>query len=235
MPPVFRSQIPYSGEYVDTFQVILLASTWAYSFLRFFHRLGIFGLLLVSALDSSFLVLPFGNDLLLIGLISSDRQGISWIAYVLISVLGSMLGVLVLDVIMRKTGEKGLERFLKKEKIEQLRNKISDKAGLTVFVATVLPPPFPFTPVVMTASALQTSRRSLLGAVFLGRLVRFTVEAILAIYFGRKLIQYMNSRALEYIVYGLIIIAVVGSIFSILKWFGRRTSSQSTGATTADS
>ena len=219
---------------MDTFQVILLASTWAHSVFRFFRRLGIFGLLLVSALDSSFLVLPFGNDLLLIGLVSSDRKGLSWIAYVLISVVGSMLGVLVLDVIMRKTGEKGLERFLKKEKIDQLRDRISDKAGLTVFMATVLPPPFPFTPVVMTASALQYSRRSLLGAVFLGRLVRFTLEAILAIYFGRKLIQYMNSRALEYIVYGLIAIAVVGSVFSILKWFGRRTSSQSAG-TTADS
>jgi membrane protein YqaA with SNARE-associated domain len=220
---------------VDTFQVIILAGSWARSVFRFFRRLGIFGLLLVSALDSSFLVLPFGNDLLLIGLVSSDRHGPMWIAYVLISVLGSMLGVLVLDVIMRKTGEKGLERFLKKQKIHQLRDRISDKAGLTVFMATVLPPPFPFTPVVMTASALQVSRRSLLGSVFLGRLVRFTLEAILAIYFGRKIIQYMNSKAVEYIVYGLIAIAVVGSVFSILKWVGRSTSSQSTGATTADS
>ncbi len=220
---------------MDTFQVIILAGSWAHSVFRFFRRLGIFGLLLVSALDSSFLVLPFGNDLLLIGLVSSDRHVLMWIAYVLISVLGSMLGVLVLDVIMRKTGEKGLERFLKKQKIHQLRDRISDKAGLTVFMATVLPPPFPFTPVVMTASALQVSRRSLLGAVFLGRLMRFTLEAILAIYFGRKLIRYMNSKAVEYIVYGLIAIAVVGSVFSILKWVGRKTSSQSTGATTADS
>ena len=220
---------------MDTFQVIILAGGWAHSVFRFFRRLGIFGLFMVSALDSSFLVLPFGNDLLLIGLVSSDRQGLMWIAYVLISVAGSMLGVLVLDVIMRKTGEKGLERFLKKQKIRQLRDRISDKAGLTVFMATVLPPPFPFTPVVMTASALQVSRRTLLGAVFLGRLFRFTLEAILAIYFGRKLIQYMNSKAVEYIVYGLIAIAVVGSVFSILKWVGRRTSSQRTGATTADS
>jgi membrane protein YqaA with SNARE-associated domain len=220
---------------VNTFQVIILGGTWAHSVFRFFRRLGIFGLLLVSALDSSFLVLPFGNDLLLIALVSSDRQGLMWIAYVFISVVGSILGVLVLDVIMRKTGEKGLERFLKKQKIDQLRDRIRDKAGLTVFMATVLPPPFPFTPVVMTASALQVSRRSLLGAVFLGRLVRFTLEALLAIYFGRKLVQYMNSKAVEYIVYGLIAIAVVGSVFSILKWVGRRTSSQSTDATTADS
>ena len=34
-----------------------------------------FGLFLMSALDSSFLVLPFGNDLLLIALVSSNREG----------------------------------------------------------------------------------------------------------------------------------------------------------------
>jgi len=169
-----------------------------------------------------FLVLPFGNDLLLVALVSSDRGGLSWIPYVLISALGSVLGVFAIDLVMRQTGEKGLERFLKKKKIERFKKKIENKAGLSLFVATLMPPPFPFTPVVMTASALQCSRRTLLGAVFLGRLVRFTLEAVLALYFGRKLIVYMNSKVLEYLVYGLIIIAVVASIFSVSQWLKGR-------------
>ena len=37
--------------------------------------MGVFGLFLMSALDSSFLVLPFGNDLLLIAFVSSNREG----------------------------------------------------------------------------------------------------------------------------------------------------------------
>ena len=188
---------------------------------RLFRRLGISGLFLLSALDSSFLVLPFGNDLLLIALVSSNRNSLSWIFYVLISVLGSLVGVLLIDLVMRKTGEKGLERFLKKEKIKRLKDKIENKAGLTLFVATVLPPPFPFTPMVMTASALQCPRRTLLGAVFLGRLVRFSIEALLAVYFGGRLIAYLNSRVLEYLVYGLIAIAVVASIFSVIGWLGK--------------
>ena len=57
--------------------------------LRFFLRLGIFGLFLLSALDSSFLVLPFGNDLLLIALVSRNRDSLVWIAYVLVSAIGS--------------------------------------------------------------------------------------------------------------------------------------------------
>jgi membrane protein YqaA with SNARE-associated domain len=190
--------------------------------LRFFLRLGIPGLFLLSALDSSFLVLPFGNDLLLIALVSSEPSSLMWIAYVLVSALGSIVGVLVIDLLMRKTGEKGLEHFLNRQKIEKFKAKIENKAGLTVFVATLLPPPFPFTPVVMTASALQCPREKLLGAVFVGRLVRCTIEALLALYFGRKLIAYINSEVVSYFVYALIAVAVVASTLSLITWLRRK-------------
>lgn len=190
--------------------------------LRFFLRLGIFGLFLLSALDSSFLVLPFGNDLLLIALVSRDRSSLIWIAYVLVSAIGSIVGVFVIDVIMRKAGEKGLEHFVSPKKIARFKKKIENKAGISVFVATLLPPPFPFTPVVMTASALQSPRGKLLGAVFCGRLVRCTTEAVLALYFGRKLIAYLNSDVVTYAVYGLIAVAAVLSTLSLLTWLRRK-------------
>ena len=190
--------------------------------LRFFLRLGIFGPFLLSALDSSFIVLPFGNDLLLIALVSSGKSGLMWIAYVVVSALGSIVGVFALDVIMRKAGEKGLEHFVSERKIEKLRKKIENKAGITVFVATVLPPPFPFTPVVMTASALQCSRGKLFGAVFMGRLMRFTIEALLALYFGRQLISFIRSEVVTYVVYGLIALGAVLSTLSLITWLRRK-------------
>ena len=190
--------------------------------LRFFLRLGIFGLFLLSALDSSFLVLPFGNDLLLIALVSSGKSSLKWIAYVLVSVLGSLVGVYVIDVIMRKAGEKGLEHFVSPRKIEKFKTKIENKAGITVFVATVLPPPFPFTPVVMTASALQCSRGKLFGAVFVGRLLRFMIEALLALYFGRQLISFIRSDVVTYAVYGLVALGAVLSTLSLITWLRRK-------------
>ena len=190
--------------------------------LRFFLRLGIFGLFLLSALDSSFLVLPFGNDVLLIALVSSDPGSLKWISYVLVSALGTIVGVFVIDLIMRKAGEKGLEHFISARKIEKFKAKMENKAGITVFLATMLPPPFPFTPVVMTASALQTPKTKLLGAVFAGRLVRCTVEALLALYFGRKLIAYINSDVVTYFVYGLIAVAAVLSTLSLITWLRRK-------------
>ena len=187
--------------------------------MRFFRRMGFLGLFLMSALDSSFLVLPFGNDLLLIALISSDRNSLNWIGYVIVSAIGSVLGVFVIDLIMRKTGEKGLERFLSKKKIEKLKSKMENKAGVTVFVATLIPPPFPFTPAVMTASALQCSKGKLFTAVFVGRLLRFGIVAVLALYFGRQVIAFVNSDVVTYIVYALMAIAIIGSTLSLLRWF----------------
>jgi len=198
--------------------VVLSFSGWI---LRFFRRLGLFGLFLLSALDSSFLVLPFGNDLLLIALVSSNRDSPVWIAYVVVSAIGSLVGVFVVDLIMRKAGEKGLERFVSQRRIEKLKSKLENKAGITVFIATLIPPPFPFTPAVMTASALQTPRGKLLSAVFFGRLLRFGAEAVLALYFGRQVIAFINSDVVTYIVYGLIGIGVVLSTLSVLKWLKR--------------
>jgi membrane protein YqaA with SNARE-associated domain len=198
--------------------LVLSFSGWI---LRVFRRLGVFGLFLLSALDSSFLVLPFGNDLLLIALVSANRNSLVWIAYVVVSAIGSLVGVFVVDLIMRKAGEKGLERFVSQRRIEKLKSKLENKAGITVFIATLIPPPFPFTPAVMTASALQTPRGKLFSAVFFGRLLRFGAEAVLALYFGRQVIAFINSDVVSYIVYGIIGIAVVLSTLSVLKWLKR--------------
>lgn len=196
----------------------IAATRWIF---RFFRRLGLLGLFLMSTLDSSFLVLPFGNDLLLIALVSSNRNSWIWIGYVIVSALGSVAGVLIVDLIMRKAGEKGLERFVSANRVGKLKQKLENKAGITVFIATLIPPPFPFTPVVMTASALQSPRGEMLIAVFLGRLVRFGIEAVLALYFGRQMIAFLNSDVVTYFVYALIGVAVVLSTLSLLRWIKR--------------
>jgi membrane protein YqaA with SNARE-associated domain len=205
---------------MDSFSLTLLAS-WAQSLFHFLRRLGPFGLLLLGVLDSSFLFLPFGNDFMLIALVSSNRQGWYWVLLVLVSAIGSVIGVFIIDSIMRKAGEEGLEHFLKPKQIDRLRKKMEKNAGWAVFTATIIPPPFPFTPVIMAAAALQCSRKLLLLSVFLGRLLRFSVEAVLALYFGREVLRLMESSVVDYLVYGFIAIAIVGSTISIMKWLRR--------------
>lgn len=200
------------------FGYFVFLSSWAATLLGFFRKLGVLGLVLMGALDSSFLFLPFGNDFLLIALVSGTRGPI-WILYVLASALGSLIGVFTIDLVMRKAGEEGLERFVSAKRVARLKRKLDKGVGWFVFTSTLLPPPFPFTPIIMSACALQCSRTKLYFSVFVGRLVRFTIEAMLALYFGRSILKLLDSPILNYIVYAFIAIAVVGSLLSFWKWF----------------
>jgi membrane protein DedA with SNARE-associated domain len=77
----------------------------------------------------------------------------------------------------------------------------------------------------MTASALQASRKKLLLTVFAGRLLRFGIEGLLAIFFGKQVLEIMNSKVIEYLVYGVIAITIVGSVLSVMKWISSRKGS----------
>jgi len=197
---------------------LFIVSPFTRKIFGLFRRLGGFGLLLFGALDSSFLFLPFGNDFLLIALVSANRTSLIWIYYVMMALAGSMIGVFVLDWVTRRLGQRGLKGLVDTDKVRVVQKQLRKRARRTLLVSALLPPPFPFTVVVMTASALQTKRERMFPAIFLGRLLRFIIEAMLALYFGRKLVRLMNSWVIEYAVYAVIIISIVGSIYSVYRW-----------------
>ena len=64
----------------------------------------------------------------------------------------------------------------------------------------------------------------MLTAVLAGRLVRYTVESLLALYFGRRLLRYLRSDYVEYFVYGLVAVAIVGAFLTVRKWLQARPS-----------
>lgn len=184
--------------------------------------MGALGLFLLGVCDSSFLFLPFSTDLLLIALVSRAHTSWLWVIYTLAAALGSVVGVTLVDIVMRKAGREGLEKFVGPKKLDKLQRNIESRGAWTVFLATLLPPPFPFTAAIAAASALQLGRRKLLLTVFAGRLIRFTVESLLALYLGRRLLRYLRSEYVEYFVYGMIIVAIVGTILTVRKWLQSR-------------
>jgi membrane protein YqaA with SNARE-associated domain len=203
--------------------LLLLSSTWVRAVLAFFSRMGALGLFLLGVCDSSFLFLPFSNDLLLIALVSRERNSGQWVIYSLAAALGSVVGVTLLDMVIRKAGREGLEQFVGQKKLEKVQGKIESRGSWTVFLTTLLPPPFPFTAVIAAASALQMARRKMLTVVFAGRLIRYTGESLLALYFGRRLIRYLRSDYVDYFIYGLIVVAIVGTILTLRKLLQTRS------------
>ncbi|MGH9585126.1 MAG: VTT domain-containing protein, partial [Bryobacteraceae bacterium] len=90
---------------------------------------------------------------------------------------------------------------------------MGSRAGLAVVAASLLPPPFPFTLVIATASALKYSRPRLLIFNWFARALRFTIIGILAIEFGHAVISVAKSDAFRYAIIGFIILCLAGSVF----------------------
>src|SRR5947209_106051 len=146
------------------------------------------GLLLLGILDSSFLFAPLGNDLLLVAMTARHRSIPHLLYYAAMSAAGSVLGCLLVDLIMRPLGEKGLEKYLPERKLKNFKSKVRTNAARALVVASLAPPPFPFTPFVMAAAALQYSRSRLLATAGLARLGRFTIVGLLAFRFGERIL-----------------------------------------------
>lgn len=199
--------------------IILLADSWARKLIRFFVKLGVFGPLLLETLDTSFFYLPLANELLFFALIHSGSARWMWIVYALMAAVGSVLGVLLLDLVVRNIGEEGIERMVGARKFERLKKKMEDRAGWALFISGMLPPPFPFRIATMTASALQSPRPTMLTAIFFGRLVRFSAEALLILYFGSRFVQVMESDWFQYVIYGFTVVATAGSVYTIYKLY----------------
>ncbi len=184
--------------------------------LRFMFHIGYFGPLLMGTLDSSFLVLPFGNDLVVVGLVARHHQGAVW--YVLSAACGSTIGALLLSLVARMAGEEGLRRITGEKRFESLRTRVKSRAALAVAVGGLAPPPFPFTTVIAAVAALQYPLWRILVVNFISRAVRFTILALLAIRFGRQVMRIASSASFAWCMGVLILLCLMASVFSIWRW-----------------
>ena len=180
-----------------------------------FSHLGGFGLLLLGVLDSSFLFLPLGNDLLLVALTANHRD--RWVYYVFMSTAGSTLGCFALDLVSRKGGEKGLNKSLSPRRFEYVKKKIAKGAAFALIVASLAPPPFPFTAVVAAAAAFGYSRRRLLATIAFSRAVRFTIIALLALRFGPSILRLAESPVVQRVIVVFTAVCLIGSGVSIYR------------------
>ncbi len=147
---------------------------------------------MMGVADSSFLVLPFGNDLLLVILVAREHG--KAVEFVPTAALGSTFGVLLVDLICRKSGEAGLSRMMNPKRFTYLKNKLGSHAAMAIAVACMAPPPFPFTAVIAAASTFQYARPKILATVFISRLVRYTLVAWAAVHWGTQIVRISQSK-----------------------------------------
>lgn len=187
--------------------------------LRIFLHFGVAGPFLLGVLDSSFLFLPMGNDLLLVLLISRDHG--RYLPDTIMAALGSTVGVVLLDLVCRKGGEEGLKKMLKPKRFEALRRHIDQRAGIAVAVACIAPPPFPFTAVIAAASAFEYPRHRLLSIVFITRMVRYLLVGLAALLLGRQILSIARSPAFFWGAVVFVAFCAIGSVISVHGWIRR--------------
>jgi len=175
------------------------------------------GVIVLAALDSTlFFSLPFGIDAVVIILAARLRE--HWWIVPLLASLGSVAGAALTFWMGVKIGEKGLDRWVPDERrLDRIRRRVREKGAIALAVLDLIPPPFPFTVFVLAAGALEVDPRTFFGTLTVCRLLRFGVEAALALRYGRSILAWLDSEIFHDIVAFFIVVAVGLTTFSIVK------------------
>jgi membrane protein YqaA with SNARE-associated domain len=140
------------------------------------------GLLVIALLDSSFLSLPEGNDLLIV--ILSTGQSWERMAYlVTMTITGSVIGCSLLYWAGRRGGA-FVNRPPRREKLKQVEETYRKWGLWAVLVPSILPPPTPFKVFVLSAGVFKVPFVKFLTAVLVGRSIRYFIWGILAVLYG---------------------------------------------------
>ena len=145
--------------------------------------LGPAGLFAVALLDSVFVPLPGGPDAVMI-LLSTQRP--AWMpVYALSATVGSVLGCVILYHISRRAGRRALDKFSgpKQARVKGLLDRYD---VLSVLVACLLPPPFPFKLFVVSAGVFRLNLWRFTAAIAFGRALRYFLEGFVVVEYGEQ-------------------------------------------------
>jgi membrane protein YqaA with SNARE-associated domain len=206
---------------------------------KWVHGLGVPGLFLLGILDNlQFFSTPAGGvDSVLILLAWHNPRW--WVYYALVTTAGEVIGGYLTYRASEKGGEQAFERQFGRARMEQVYGWFNKRgAGLVVGFGAILPPPFPYTPVITAAGVAHYPKNRFLRALIAGRSARYLAEAFLGKRYGQALIDFF-SKYYQSALLVLIVLAILGGIAALVyfKWYKpraqRKSSDQRSGLTQA--
>jgi membrane protein YqaA with SNARE-associated domain len=174
------------------------------------------GVVVLAALDSTlFFSLPFGIDAVVI-ILAARMHGLAWVVP-LLATAGSVAGAAVTFWMGVKIGENGLDRYVPSKRLDRIRKKIKNSGAIALAILDLIPPPFPFTPFVLAAGALEVKAKMFFATLVVCRLFRFGIEAALALRYGRSILSWLDSDLFRDLVIGVSILALLLTALSLVR------------------
>ncbi|ADW69797.1 SNARE associated Golgi protein-related protein [Granulicella tundricola MP5ACTX9] len=174
---------------------------------------GLFGLFLVSIVDSSFVPLPLpGITDIMVILFAAQHANLFLL--IAAATIGSALGGLFSYQVGQSGGLDFIEKRTPPRIFKRVTGWMESHAILAVAVPALLPPPMPLSPFVLAAGALKMSRKKFMWAFTLSRLIRHAFAAWLGVHYGKAVLVLWNAFIRRWGAPVLIIlwVAILGSV-----------------------
>jgi len=172
--------------------------------------LGVWGVFAAGALDAGAVGLPI--DVVVGGFVATNHHRWPW--YVLMASAGSALGSLIVYAIGYTGGEELLRKRLSPERFAKMHDAFEKHPFWGLMFPAMLPPPTPFKAFALAAAVAEMSISHFELAIFFGRIVRFSVLAVLVIYLGPGAVHVVR-KFFSHHFHWLVLIAVA----AILVWW----------------
>jgi len=143
--------------------------------------------------DSSFFSVPEGNDILIV-VLSAGKSWSRMAYFVGMTIIGSVLGCLILYWLGRKGGNPILRRRFSLRSIERTEKLFTRYGLLTIVISSLLPPPTPFKIFVLSAGVFRLNALEFFTGILVGRTLRYSMWGILAVLYGNSVKHYMQQH-----------------------------------------
>lgn len=182
--------------------------------------LGIWGILVVAAIDGAAIGLPV--DAVVGGYVYQNHA--RFLLYVLMAAIGSAIGSIVVYAIGYAGGEELLRKRIPPARFEKIHGTFDKHPFWSLMLPAMMPPPTPFKLFALAAAASEMGFAKFELAIFCGRLVRFSVLGLLIIRLGPEFVHVLADLFRVHL-YALWIVLAAGLVLSLVlskrRW--RRT------------
>jgi membrane protein DedA with SNARE-associated domain len=181
------------------------------------------GLILLGIADNSLIPLPGSTDIVTILLAAHRRE--PYLYYTIMSTAGAVLGGFLTYRMARKGGKETLEKRFSQRKVKKVYAIFERWGFAAVAIPAILPPPFPITPMLLAAGAMQYPTKKFLTALAVGRGIRFTILGYLGYHYGRNIVKFFAQYYWPVMI-ALIIFSLAGGLYGLYQYKRRQKGEQ---------